>query len=129
MREAKQLSQGDIEEQAGLLRCYISRVERQSVPRGGSLTMPLLSISAPARMGAGTPARVSDDPSDISHVCGHASRSAWICLGQILSGLVPHPRSPVNCSGYRAGGRLVKRNQEFLGVDVIGILFHTFDQV
>jgi transcriptional regulator with XRE-family HTH domain len=27
MREAKQLSQGDIEKRTGLLRCYISRVE------------------------------------------------------------------------------------------------------
>ena len=27
LREAKQLSQGDIEERTGLLRCYISRVE------------------------------------------------------------------------------------------------------
>jgi transcriptional regulator with XRE-family HTH domain len=27
MREAKQLSQGDIEKRSGLFRCYISRVE------------------------------------------------------------------------------------------------------
>jgi len=27
MREAKQLSQGDVEKRTGLLRCYISRVE------------------------------------------------------------------------------------------------------
>jgi len=27
LREAKELSQGDIEERTGLLRCYVSRVE------------------------------------------------------------------------------------------------------
>jgi transcriptional regulator with XRE-family HTH domain len=27
LREAKKLSQGDIEERTGLLRCYVSRVE------------------------------------------------------------------------------------------------------
>lgn len=28
VREAKNLSQGDIEERTGLLRCYISRIEK-----------------------------------------------------------------------------------------------------
>jgi transcriptional regulator with XRE-family HTH domain len=30
LRETKKLSQGDIEKRTGLLRCYISRVEKRS---------------------------------------------------------------------------------------------------
>jgi transcriptional regulator with XRE-family HTH domain len=38
IREAKQLSQGDIEKRTGLLRCYISRVENgHTIPAVGTL--------------------------------------------------------------------------------------------
>ena len=38
LREAKKLSQGDIEERTGLLRCYVSRVENgHTIPSLGTL--------------------------------------------------------------------------------------------
>ncbi len=52
LREQQQLSQGDIEERTGLLRCYISRVENgHTVPSletlerfAGALDMPLYKL-------------------------------------------------------------------------------------
>jgi transcriptional regulator with XRE-family HTH domain len=52
MRESRQLSQGDIEEKTGLLRCYISRVENgHTVPSletlerfAGALDVPLYQL-------------------------------------------------------------------------------------
>ncbi len=52
MREQRQLSQGDIEEKTGLLRCYISRVENgHTVPSletlerfAGALDVPLYKL-------------------------------------------------------------------------------------
>lgn len=52
MRERRQLSQGDIEEKTGLLRCYISRVENgHTVPSletlerfAGALDVPLYKL-------------------------------------------------------------------------------------
>ena len=52
MREQRQLSQGDIEEKTGLLRCYISRVENgHTVPSletlerfAGALDVPLYQL-------------------------------------------------------------------------------------
>lgn len=52
MRERRQLSQGDIEERTGLLRCYISRVENgHTVPSletlekfAGALDVPLYKL-------------------------------------------------------------------------------------
>jgi transcriptional regulator with XRE-family HTH domain len=42
LREAKDLSQGDIEKRTGLLRCYISRVENnRTVPAVSTRVMPL----------------------------------------------------------------------------------------
>ncbi len=45
LREAKNLSQGDIEQRTGLLRCYVSRVENgQTVP-----AVEMLEKFAPAQ--------------------------------------------------------------------------------
>jgi len=49
MREAKKLSQGDIEKRTGLLRCYISRVENgHTVPAIETLEKLSSGIGSPA---------------------------------------------------------------------------------
>lgn len=70
LREQKQLSQGDIEERTGLLRCYISRVENgHTVPSletlerfAGALDVPLYRLFYHEE---GTPG-VYDEPSDVA---------------------------------------------------------------
>jgi transcriptional regulator with XRE-family HTH domain len=48
MREAKQLSQGDIEKRSGLLRCYISRVENgHTVPAIETLEKMARALEVP----------------------------------------------------------------------------------
>jgi transcriptional regulator with XRE-family HTH domain len=48
MREAKQLSQGDIEKRTGLLRCYISRVENgHTVPAIETLEKMARALEVP----------------------------------------------------------------------------------
>jgi len=48
MREAKQLSQGDIEKRTGLLRCYISRVENgHTVPAMETLEKMARALEVP----------------------------------------------------------------------------------
>src|ERR1700721_3214550 len=48
MREAKQLSQGDIEKRTGLLRCYISRVENgHTVPAVETLEKLARALEVP----------------------------------------------------------------------------------
>jgi transcriptional regulator with XRE-family HTH domain len=48
MREAKQLSQGDIEKRTGLLRCYISRVENgHTVPAVETLEKLARALECP----------------------------------------------------------------------------------
>ena len=48
MREAKQLSQGDIEKRTGLLRCYISRVENgHTVPAIETLEKLARALESP----------------------------------------------------------------------------------
>src|SRR5260370_18994097 len=48
MREAKQLSQGDIEKRTGLLRCYISRVENgHTVPAIETLEKMARALETP----------------------------------------------------------------------------------
>ena len=48
MREAKQLSQGDIEQRTGLLRCYISRVENgHTVPAIETLEKMARALEVP----------------------------------------------------------------------------------
>lgn len=48
LREAKNLSQGDIEKRAGLLRCYVSRVENgHTVPSVGTLEKFALALKVP----------------------------------------------------------------------------------
>jgi transcriptional regulator with XRE-family HTH domain len=48
MREAKKLSQGDIEERTGLLRCYISRVENgHTVPAIETLEKMARALEVP----------------------------------------------------------------------------------
>jgi transcriptional regulator with XRE-family HTH domain len=48
MREAKQLSQGDIEKRTGLLRCYISRVENgHTVPAIQTLEKMARALEVP----------------------------------------------------------------------------------
>jgi len=48
MREAKQLSQGDIEKRTGLLRCYISRVENgHTVPTVETLEKLARALECP----------------------------------------------------------------------------------
>jgi len=63
LREEKQLSQGDIEERTGLLRCYVSRVENgHTVPSletlerfAGVLDVPLYQLFFSGDDGAPTP--------------------------------------------------------------------------
>jgi transcriptional regulator with XRE-family HTH domain len=63
LREEKQLSQGDIEERTGLLRCYVSRVENgHTVPSletlerfAGVLDVPLYQLFFSGDDGAATP--------------------------------------------------------------------------
>lgn len=70
LREQKQLSQGDIEERTGLLRCYISRVENgHTVPSletlerfAGALDVPLYRLFYSEE---GTPS-VYDEPTDVT---------------------------------------------------------------
>jgi transcriptional regulator with XRE-family HTH domain len=48
LREAKELSQGDIEKRAGLLRCYISRVENNhTVPAVNTLDKLARALEVP----------------------------------------------------------------------------------
>ncbi len=48
LREQKQLSQGDIERRAGLLRCYISRVENgHTIPAVETLEKSARALEAP----------------------------------------------------------------------------------
>jgi transcriptional regulator with XRE-family HTH domain len=48
MREAKQLSQGDIEKRTGLLRCYVSRVENgHTVPAVETLEKMARALEVP----------------------------------------------------------------------------------
>jgi transcriptional regulator with XRE-family HTH domain len=48
LREAKELSQGDIEERTGLLRCYISRVENNhTVPAVNTLEKLARALEVP----------------------------------------------------------------------------------
>jgi transcriptional regulator with XRE-family HTH domain len=48
LREAKKLSQGDIEERTGLLRCYISRVENNhTVPAVDTLEKLACALEVP----------------------------------------------------------------------------------
>jgi transcriptional regulator with XRE-family HTH domain len=48
LREAKHLSQGDIEKRTGLLRCYISRVENgHTVPTVGTLEKMARALEVP----------------------------------------------------------------------------------
>ncbi len=48
LREAKQLSQGDIEKRTGLLRCYLSRVENgHTVPAIGTLEKMARALELP----------------------------------------------------------------------------------
>ena len=48
LREAKKLSQGDIEKRTGLLRCYISRVENgYTVPSVGTLEKMARALEVP----------------------------------------------------------------------------------
>lgn len=48
LREAKQLSQGDIEKRTGLLRCYISRVENgHTVPAIETLEKMARALEVP----------------------------------------------------------------------------------
>ena len=63
LREQKQMSQGDIEERTGLLRCYVSRVENgHTVPSletlerfAGVLDVPLYQLFFSGDDGAPTP--------------------------------------------------------------------------
>jgi len=63
LREQKQLSQGDIEERTGLLRCYVSRVENgHTVPSletlerfAGVLGVPLYQLFCPGEEASPTP--------------------------------------------------------------------------
>ncbi|HUI40442.1 MAG TPA: helix-turn-helix transcriptional regulator [Terriglobia bacterium] len=75
LREDKHLSQGDIENRCGLLRCYISRVENgHTVPSietlerlSGALEVPLFRLfcddleAAPVRAGNRSPASSDSD--------------------------------------------------------------------
>lgn len=73
MREAKKLSQGDIEKRTGLLRCYISRVENgHTVPAvetlekfAHALGIPLFHLfydgEEPPKLASPLPRKSSDD--------------------------------------------------------------------
>ena len=71
LREQKHLSQGDIEERTGLLRCYISRVENgHTVPSletlerfAGALDVPLYKLFYHDE---GTPSRCDFEASDMT---------------------------------------------------------------
>ena len=79
IREAKNLSQGDVEERSGLFRCYISRVENgHSVPAlatlekiARALDMPLYQVFYESETGP-----ASGIPGQHSQSTGNSGRSA-----------------------------------------------------
>jgi transcriptional regulator with XRE-family HTH domain len=73
LREAKNFSQGDVEEKTGLLRCYISRVENgHTVPAietlekfARALEVPLYQLFIDINQGSGLPPTGKDAKDDL----------------------------------------------------------------
>ncbi len=75
VREAKKLSQGDIEKRTGLLRCYTSRVENgHTVPAVETLEKYARAFEVPMyQLFIGT----EEEPSRVPHVLRAAGKGKW----------------------------------------------------
>jgi transcriptional regulator with XRE-family HTH domain len=107
MREAKQLSQGDIEKRTGLLRCYISRVENgHTVPAietlekiARALEVPLYQVFYDGEEPPKLPTLLKQKPS---------GQLAW---GSVASASVSLQLQRRPISGLREGSCATRQNE------------------
>jgi transcriptional regulator with XRE-family HTH domain len=101
LRERKKLTQGDIEERTGLMKCYISRVENgHTVPSletlerfAAALELPLYQIFYLGEQAADLPKPDSEEDLERAAHGGHSSEDSFILkLGGLINRIPKHGR-------------------------------------
>ena len=116
LREQKQLSQGDIEERTGLLRCYVSRVENgHTVPSletlerfAAVLGVPLYQLFYPGEEALQTPSltpRMTLEELTAANNAGDPDAEFLLKLRNLLSRMTEPDRDVILSLARRLAGR------------------------